>query len=188
MSLLKPGDYMIVQMGHNDEKERGEGVGAMTTYKADLKRFVEDTRSKGAIPIIVSPMERRRFDGNKAQQTHVTQYGDVPEAVRVVAQEDHVAFIDLSRMSMAFYEALGPEKAYLAFAGNGPNRDATHHNNYGAYQLAKCIVQGIRDNKLSLARSIVDDFKGYDPAKPDDVESFTMPAGPSRITETPLGN
>jgi lysophospholipase L1-like esterase len=188
MSLLKPGDYMIVQMGHNDEKERGDGVGAMTSYKRDLKRFVADTRSKGATPIIVSPMERRSFDGNKAKETHAGAYGDVPEAVRQVAKEDNVAMVDLSRQSMIFYEAIGPEKAYLAFAGNGPQRDATHHDNYGAYELAKIIVQGIKDNKLDLAKSIVDDFKGFDPSKPDNIDTFTMPQGPSRVNAVPLGN
>jgi hypothetical protein len=161
-------------MGHNDEKERGEGVGALTTYKADLKRFVADTRAKGATPIIVSPMERRNFTGDKIKLSH----GDYPEAVRQVAKEDHVAFVDLTALSITFYETLGPDKAYLAFAGNGPQRDATHHDNYGAYELAKCIVQGIRDNKLDLSKSIVDDFKGFDPAKPDNVDTFTMPTGP----------
>jgi lysophospholipase L1-like esterase len=188
MSLLKPGDYVIVQMGHNDEKERN-GHSAKTTYTADLKRFVADTRSKGATPIIVSPMERRSFTGNKANETHQSEaYGDVPEAVRQVAKEDKVAMVDLSRLSMKFYEALGPEKAYLAFAGSGPQRDATHHDNYGAYELAKCIVQGIKDNKLDLAKSIVSDFKDFDPSKPDNVDTFTMPTGPSRVTATPLGS
>lgn len=188
MSLLKPGDYMIVQMGHNDEKERGEGIGAMTSYKTDLKRFVADTRSKGAIPIIVSPMERRAFKDGKVPQSHAGAYGDVPEAVRQVAKEDKVAMIDLAPLSATFYEALGPDKAHLAFAGTGTNRDATHHNNYGAYQLAKIITQGIRDNKLDLAKWIVDDFKTFDPAKPDDVDTFNIPAGPSRFNLVPLGS
>jgi lysophospholipase L1-like esterase len=188
MSLLKPGDYVIVQMGHNDEKERGEGVGAMTSYKRDLKRFVADARSKGATPIIVSPMERRNFDGAKIKPSHNTQYGDVPEAVRQVAKEDRVAFVDLTALSVTFYETLGPEKAYLAFAGSGPQRDATHHDNYGAYELAKCIVQGIRDNKLDLAKHIADDFQGFDPAKPDSVEGFVMPAGPQGAGVRPLGS
>ncbi len=96
--------------------------------------------------------------------------------------------VDLATLSRAFYEALGPDKAYLAFAGTGPQRDATHHNNYGAYELAKIIVQGIKDNKLDLAKSIIGDFKDFDPAKPDDVDSFTMPAGPSRFNLVPLGN
>lgn len=112
MSLLEPGDYVVVQMGHNDSKERGEGVGAFTTYKADLKRFVADTRIKGATLILVTPMERRGFNGAKAKLSH----RDYPEAVRQLAKEDNIAMIDLHAMSVQFYEALGPEKAHLAFA------------------------------------------------------------------------
>jgi lysophospholipase L1-like esterase len=185
MSLLKPGDYMIVQMGHNDEKEKGPGVGALTTYKTDLKRFVADTRSKGATPIIVDPMERRNFNPDG---TVKPSHGDYPEAVREVAKEDNVAFVDLTAQSIKFYEALGADKAYLAFAGTGLNRDATHHDNYGAYELAKIITQGIRDNKVDLAKSIVDNFPTFDPSKPDPVDTFNMPAGPSKVTMTPLGS
>jgi lysophospholipase L1-like esterase len=185
MSLLKPGDYVILQMGHNDEKEKGQGVGALTTFKADLKRFVADARGKGATIVIVSPMERRNFDADgKVKPSH----GDYPEAFREVAKEDHVAFIDLTAMSVQFYEAMGADKAYLAFAGTGTQRDATHHDNYGAYELAKCIVQGIRDNKLDLSKSIVDDFTKFDPAKPDPVESFNMARGPGTFNQKPLGN
>lgn len=182
MSLLKPGDYVIIQMGHNDSKERGEGVGAMTTYKTDLKRFVADARSKGATAIVVTPMERRGFNGDKVRPSH----GEYPAAVRLAAEEDKVAMIDLQAMSVLLYEALGPEKSPLAFANNG--RDATHHNNYGAYELAKCIVMGIRQNKLDLAKWVVPDFKDFDPAKPDDPDTFRMPAGPSQVNLVPLGS
>jgi lysophospholipase L1-like esterase len=182
---MKPGDYMIVQMGHNDEKETGAGVGALTTFKTDLKRFVADTRAKKATPIIVSPMERRSFDANgKAQLTH----GQYPEAYRQVAKEDNVAFVDLTAFSATFYNALGADKAYLAFAGTGTTRDATHHDNYGAYELAKIVVQGIRDHKLDLAKSIVDDFQTFDPAKPDPLDTFNIPAGPSTVNQRPLGS
>lgn len=185
LSQMKRGDYMIVQMGHNDEKERGEGVGALTTFKADLKRFVADTRSKGATPIIVSPVERRNFEADgKIRPSH----GEYPEAYRQVAQEDKVAFIDLTALSARFYETLGADKAYLAFAGIGARRDPTHHDNYGAYELAKLILEGIRDNKLELAKSIVHDFTGFDPTKPDPADTFTMPAGPSTFSLRPLGN
>ena len=185
LSLMKKGDYMIVQMGHNDEKESGPNVGALTSFKTDLKRFVADTRAKGATPIIVDPMERRSFGADGKQKlTH----GDYPLAFRQVAQEDKVAFVDLTALSAVFYNALGADKAYLAFAGTGTNRDATHHDNYGAYELAKIVVQGIRDNKLDLAKSIVDDFQPFDPAKPDPVDTFTMPNGNSTFNLTPLGN
>ena len=184
LSLLNQGDVVLIQMGHNDSKEKGEGVGAFTTYQTDLKRFVTDARMKGATPIVVTPMERRGFDGDKARISH----GDYPEAVRRLAKEEHVAMIDLHAMSIQFYEALGPDKAHLAFAGDGPKRDGTHHNNYGAYQLAKCIVKGIQECKLEVAMSIVEDFHGFDPSKPDDLDTFAMPKGPSRIALVPLGN
>jgi hypothetical protein len=130
-------------------------------------------------------MERRSFDAQgMAKQTH----GLYPQAYREVAQEDKVAFIDLTAASALFYNALGQEKAYLAFAGTGTNRDATHHDNYGAYELAKIVTQGIRDNKLDLAKSIVADFQGFDPSKPDPVDTFYIPAGTSRNNQTPLGN
>jgi hypothetical protein len=61
MSVLRRGDYLMVQMGHNDQKEKGEGVGAMTTYKADLKRIVAETRERGATPIVVTSMNRLTF-------------------------------------------------------------------------------------------------------------------------------
>jgi lysophospholipase L1-like esterase len=185
MSLLKPGDYVLLQMGHNDEKEKGPGVGALTTFKADLKRFVADARGKGATIMIIDPMERRNFEPNgKIRPSH----GDYPEAFREVAKEDNVAFTDLTALSVKFYETLGADKAYLAFAGTGTQRDATHHDNYGAYEIAKIVTQGIRDNKLELAKSIVDDFQGFDPEKPDNVDTFTMPRGPSTFNLRPLGS
>jgi lysophospholipase L1-like esterase len=185
MSLIKPGDYMILQMGHNDEKEKGEGIGPLTSFKTDLMRFVDDTRARGATPILVSPMERRSFDANgRARETH----GQYPQAYREVAKGSKVAYIDLTASSAVLYNALGPDKAYLAFAGTGTNRDATHHDNYGAYELAKVVVQGIRDNKVDLAKYIAGDFHGFDPAKPDPVDTFYIPSGASRNNAVPLGN
>jgi hypothetical protein len=103
-----------------------------------------------------------------------------------VAAELAVPLIDLERASVAFYEALGTERAPLAFAAGG--RDATHHNNYGAWQFAKMVAQGIRDLRLELACHVVADFPGYDPARPDPVESFRLPASPRRQSEAPRGN
>ena len=62
LSLMRPGDYLLIQYGHNDEKERGEGVGAFTSYKSSLKQFVDAARKKGGVPILITPMHRRTFD------------------------------------------------------------------------------------------------------------------------------
>jgi len=185
LSQIKAGDYLFIQFGHNDEKKSWPQtyVEAHTTYKAYLKVFVAEARLRKATPVLVTSMQRRNFDDQgKIRNTH----GDYPQAVREVAAEENVAMIDLERMSVAFYEALGPGRAPLAFSAGG--RDITHHDNYGAYELAKCIVQGIRDADLPLARSISADFDGFDPAHPDSPEEFSLPASPLRNSLAPRGS
>ena len=67
-------------------------------------------------------------------------------------------------------------------------QDGTHHNNYGSYELAKCIVEGIRQNKLDLAKFLVDDVPAFDPSHPDAVIEFHMPPSPNPTTSKPEGN
>jgi lysophospholipase L1-like esterase len=179
LSTMKEGDYLFIQFGHNDQKERGAGVGAFTTYKADLKRFVAEARKHGGIPVLVTPVSRRTF-GADGKVTN--SLGDYPEAVRQVASEEKVALIDLNVMSAKFYEALGPDNSKKAFVDN------THPNNYGSYELARCIVEGIRQNKLSLVKFLADDAKAFDPAKPDPVAEFKVPASPDGTTRKPDGD
>ncbi|MDR3699000.1 MAG: rhamnogalacturonan acetylesterase [Candidatus Sulfopaludibacter sp.] len=180
MSIIKPGDWVFIQMGHNDQKERGEGVGAFTTYKEMLKRFIADTRQHGATPVAITPMNRLTFgpDGKIANSL-----GDYPEAVRQAAREENVALIDLNAMSKPFYEAMGPVDAHRAFAGS----DTTHHSDYGSYELARCIVQGIKDAKLPIAKFLVN-TPAFDPAHPDPFDQFDIPAEPSGKAETPYGH
>jgi lysophospholipase L1-like esterase len=181
LSTMKAGDYLFIQYGHNDEKEKGEGVGAFTTYKADLKRFVAAARSRGGMPVLITPVQRRTFD---PEGRITNSHGDYPEAVRQVAQEEHVQLIDLHAMSKAFYEALGPDKSALAFKSG----DGTHHNNYGSYELAKCIVEGIKANKLAIAKYLLNDTGRFDPSHPDAVESVNLPPSPTVAALRPPGN
>jgi lysophospholipase L1-like esterase len=185
LSQIKAGDYLFIQFGHNDEKKNWPQtyVEAHTTYKAYLKAFIAEAKLRGATPVLVTSMQRRNFDAQKKiKNTH----GDYPAAVREVAHEENVALVDLEKMSIAFYEALGPDRSPLAFSAGG--KDPTHHNNYGAYELAKSIVQGIREAKLPLADFMVEDFAGFDPAHPDAPESFHLPASPARSDVAPRGN
>ena len=64
----------------------------------------------------------------------------------------------------------------------------THHNDYGSYQIAQCVLQGIRQNNLPIAEFIVDDFKGFDPAHPDPFVSFKIPPSSLANRQTPAGN
>ncbi|MDP9051933.1 MAG: hypothetical protein M3O31_14625, partial [Acidobacteriota bacterium] len=90
-----------------------------------------------------------------------------PQAVRELAAQEHVALIDLYAMSQTFYSSAGPDApAILA--------DGTHSTAYGGYEFAKCIVMGIKQNKLDLANFIVDNFKDFDPAHPDSAASLNL--------------
>ena len=184
LSSIKSGDYLFIQYGHNDQKERGEGVGAFTTYKADLKHFISEARKHGATPVVITPVARRNFN---AEGQLLNNLGDYPEAVRQVAKEENAALIDLHAMSRPFYialEAQGKDASKKAFAPG----DNTHHNNYGSYELAKCVVEGIKAAKLPLTKFLVDDVPGFDPAHPDSINTFAVPASPNAPSAKPDGN
>src|ERR1035438_5148130 len=186
LSLMKPGDTLFMQFGHNDQKQIAAGTGGpFTTYKAEIKKHVDAVRAHGGTPVIVSPMERRNFNPDGTLKPTLADYA---EASRQAARELHASFIDLNAQSILFYQALGADKAYLAFAGTGLKRDATHHDNYGSYELAKIIIQGIRDARLPLAAHIKNDFPGFDPKRPDSPDTFALPPSPLYTNQRPLGD
>ncbi len=172
---MQAGDYLFIQFGHNDQKPYRPliYVEAMSTYKAYLKVLIEEARLRGVTPVLVTSMHRRNFDeSGKIVNSHM----DYPQAVQEVAASEDVALIDLHAMSARLYEAWGVETSPRAFGDEG--RDKTHHNNYGAYELAKCVVQGIIDAGLPLKDAIMEEFTGFDPDKPDDLDSFYLPESP----------
>ncbi|MFD0894086.1 rhamnogalacturonan acetylesterase [Luteolibacter ambystomatis] len=195
LSQLKKGDYVLIQFAHNDEKEKGEGVGAFTTYKADLEDYVTKIREKGGQPVLMTPMFRRRFDkDNRLQDSH----GDYPVAVRRVAEEKKVPLVDLHRHSESLFSALGPDgttKAFVHYPANtypGQTQalsDDTHFNTYGAWLLAKCVVEGIRKDVPDLAKRLTPGLPVFDPAKPDQPGSWSVPPSPPPSSvEVPAGS
>jgi lysophospholipase L1-like esterase len=167
LSTLKTGDWVMIQFGHNDQKTQWPQTyaEAATTYRSWLRTFIAEVRRRGATPILVTSPERRNFD---AAGHIVPSLGDYADAVRAVATEESVALIDLNPMSVRFYEALGPEISPYAFADEG--RDKTHHNLFGAYALARMVVEGVRtaDQKLiaGLASHLAADAGSFDPSHP----------------------
>ena len=194
LSLMKAGDYLFVEFGHNDQKQKGEGVGPFTTYKRDLKFFITEAKKKGGIPVLVTSMHRRNFDSTG----HINNtLGDYPEAVRQTAKEENVALIDLNAMSKILYEAWGPEKSIKAFVHYPANtfpgqttelKDNTHFNTYGAWQIAKCIRKGIIDARLQIAKFLIKEVPAFDPAKPDPVEKWYWPMSAMITSSKPDGN
>jgi len=181
LSLMKSGDYVLIQFAHNDEKEKGEGVGAFTTFKASILQWAAAIRKKGGNPLLITPMHRRTFDKDgKITNSH----GDYPEAVRQAAKEVNLPLIDLTTMSMEFYEALGKDGSGAAFKPG----DGTHHSNYGAYEIAKMIADSLRRQKLPLSKFLNKSFKGFNPSKPDSPESVKIPVSPNFQNTKPLGS
>ncbi|MGI4020959.1 MAG: rhamnogalacturonan acetylesterase [Janthinobacterium lividum] len=193
LSVMKPGDYLFIEFGHNDQKEKGPNDGAYKSYTERLQFFVAETKKKGGIPVIVTSTSRRSFGAAGKIENSL---GDYPEAARQVAKQENVALIDLNAMTTKMWDTLGVEnstKAFVHYPANSypgqdkPLADNTHFNPYGAYEIAKCIIQGIKDNKLGIAKYLVD-VPAFDPAIPDPVSSFQWPESPKSTVVKPDGN
>lgn len=154
LSQMKAGDFFLIQFGHNDSKPQWPQsyTEPETTFKAYLRVYIEETRRRGATPVLVSPMERR---ANK------DTVGRWARAMREVAAEENVPFIDQWTESKKLWGALGPDRVGEAFA------DQTHLSGYGGYLLAKLMVSGIRKNVPALAGFVADDFVAMPPESPE---------------------
>jgi lysophospholipase L1-like esterase len=165
LSTMKQGDYLFMQFTHNDSKISWPQTYAdpETTYKAYLKVYIAEARLRGATPVLVTAMDR----GARGTGAPTHGHGGYPQAMREVAQEEHVALIDLYTMSDTFYQSAGADAPKIL-------ADGTHSTAYGGYEFAKCIVMGIKQNNLDLAKFVVDNFKDFDPAHPDSAASLNL--------------
>jgi lysophospholipase L1-like esterase len=191
-STWKRGDYLLVQFAHNDQKP-GSGFVSIDEYKTIMRRYISDARAKGVTPILVTAMNRRKFD---ADGKIVATLGEYPQATRDVAAEQKVGLIDLNATSKTLFEAIGEEgtlKAFVHFPANTfpeqPEelKDDTHFTSYGAYELARAVVQSIRDQKLPLEKYLKPGIPVFDPAKPLPFSEWHLPASPFVSTSTPYG-
>jgi lysophospholipase L1-like esterase len=193
-SMAKPGDYLFIEFAHNDQKPGGNHLDPFTTYKQTLKEWIAEAKKRSITPVLVTSMNRRSFD---SAGRITNSLGDYPEAVRQTAREEGVAFVDLNAMSKELYEDLGVEgsiKAFVHFAANTyPNQpkdvaDNTHFSTYGAYQLAKCVVNGIKQAVPSLAKYLRKDLKAYYPSQPDEPSAWDLPKSSFVGAVKPDGN
>jgi len=159
---LQAGDYVFIQFGHNDESK--EKVARYTTpeeYKANLIRFVSETRSKKAIPVLLTPVARRKFDASG----HIVETHEIYSAVvRSVAKDANVPLIDLDAKGQLLLQSYGPENSKLLFnwlePAEHPNypegvSDNTHFNELGARKIAELVLGEIKALQLDLAKRIV---------------------------------
>lgn len=156
------GDYVFIQFGHNDEaKDKGERYATPDTFRMNLRKFINEARARKAIPVLITPVSRRRFDNeNKALQTHV----EYSSYVKEIAEAEKVLFIDLDARSRELYQLFGKETSKLLFLqlkpGEHPNypegkEDNTHFSELGARLIAQLVLSEIKKQIPELAERIV---------------------------------
>ena len=149
LARLRPGDYVMIQFGHNDAKtaDTNRYADAQTEYRANLQEFIRDARSRDAHPILITPVVRRRFD---ASGEFFDVHGDYPIVVREVGKEENVPVIDLHARSMDLLKRLGPGGSAPLFLHFGPGdfsafpagkQDDTHFTWRGAAQIARLVAE-----------------------------------------------
>ncbi len=193
MSTLRAGDYVLVQFGHNDQKEQGEGIGPFSSYTDSLIHFASVVRERGAFPVFVTSMYRRRFTGDQMDDTH----GDYPVAMRLAAERHEIPLIDLHAGSRRIFEALGPEESKKAFvhvpSGTFPGQDEpisddSHFSTYGGDLLARYVVEGIREKVPGLAVHLRTGLPPFDPDNPPPPSDWNLAPSPPAEFARPAGD
>lgn len=195
LSMMKKGDYVICEFGHNDEKEKGPGTGAFYHYSVGLKKFIDMVREKGGNIIFATPTQRRTFD--KEQKYLTNSHGDFPAAMKLVAERENVPLIDLNAETKTLFETMGFEgsKKLLVHYPEGTFpwqtkafADNTHFNPFGAYEVAKIILTGLKSLNIPLADHLLPEWQNFNAATPDNPEEFYWPMSPIYDGKKPDGN
>ena len=148
---LSEGDLLLIQFGHNDEKDDERHTDPETTYKEELWRYCAFALERKAQPVLITPVSRRFFVGGGSM---LYTHGEYPRAMRELAAERKVPLIDLKMASRKLYLSLGEEKTAELFVrlkpGENPDfpdghDDKTHFNEYGADQICRLVAEGLRE-------------------------------------------
>ena len=147
---LSAGDLLLIQFGHNDEKDDDRHTDPDTTYPENLRRYCEEALMKGARPVLLTPVSRRFFVGGG---TLLYTHGEYPRAVRKLAEETGIPLIDLKKDSRELFLSLGEAKTAELFVRLAPGEnpdfpeghdDKTHFNAIGADRICSLVVDGMR--------------------------------------------
>lgn len=162
LRVINPGDYLMVQFGHNDATIGvDDRYASPADYKEYLRTYVNGARQRGATPILVTPVGRRDFDA--ATGKFRVSFPEYVDKMKELAAEENVALVDLSALSRGYYDAIGPEEAKSVFlhvdAGVYPGRpsgtaDDTHFQEYGAIQIARLLAGGMKQLNVPLASRV----------------------------------
>lgn len=153
LGAVEPGDLLLIQFAHNDEKATGPAryTEPWTTYQDCLRRYVDGARARGARPVPATPVERRRFDADgNALPTH----GEHPAAMRALAAEERVALLVVQALSLALWQELGAEETKRYFNRTATEQDNTHVNPPGAIAVARLVVRGLLRTRVLAPRDV----------------------------------
>lgn len=153
LSSIRPGDLLIVQFAHNDEKatDPSRYTDPWTTYQEYLRRYVEGARARGARPVLATAVERRRFD---ADGRAVPSHGEYPAAMRALAEEEQVALLDIQALSLALWQELGAEETKTYFNWTATEQDNTHFNPPGAIAVARLLARELLRTRVLAPRDV----------------------------------
>ncbi|WP_189306666.1 rhamnogalacturonan acetylesterase [Streptomyces cinerochromogenes] len=151
---IRPGDVLLIQFGHNDEKagDPTRSTEPWSTYQRYLRLYVEGARARGARPVLATPVERRRFD---AEGNALPTHGDYPAAMRALAGEEGVALLDTEALSLALWQRLGAEETKTYFNWTATEQDNTHFNPPGAIAVARLVAQELLRTRVLARRDVV---------------------------------
>lgn len=162
LDSLKPGDYVFIQFGHNDEVQTKKSATTPTQFVDNLTKYVKETRDKKANPILITPVARRKFnEQGKIEDTHK----EYAQLVRETAKKLNVPLIDLSQKSMELLQNLGVDKSRMLYnhleEGQNPNypkgfTDDTHFNELGARYMAELVLKELKAQNHPLAKYSVE--------------------------------
>ena len=145
LNRLQPDDWVIIQFGHNDNKDDpARHTDPFTTYAANLRMFAKETRAKGAHPIICTSIVRGSFTGDGVL---VNTHGDYLEAAIMVAQELNLPLLDLEKDTAELVTSLWPSQLKEFYVPE----DNSHLTPWGAAQVAEMAAGRIREQNLLLA-------------------------------------
>ncbi|MFB6837910.1 rhamnogalacturonan acetylesterase [Streptomyces sp. NPDC056361] len=152
-AALCPGDLLLIQFGHNDEKaaDPARHTDPWTTYQDNLRVFVEGARARGALPVLATSVERRKF---AADGTALRTHGAYPAAMREAAAEADVPLLDIEALSLALWQELGPEATKTYFNWTATEQDNTHFNPPGAIEVARLVAAELLRTRVLAPREL----------------------------------
>ena len=175
---LKKDDWVVIQFGHNDQKIKGEEP--ENGYTRRLNEWIDKVSAKGAFVVLVTPVERRRFDEKTGEHGGKTLAG-YAEAVKSVAAARGVPVVDLNDASYRMHAKMGAKGSAKIQCNNKGKIDNTHHNVYGAYEMARIVAAGLAEIP-TIKDAIRDPYRSFNPESPDD-DPKIPPSGKTDYTK-----